>query len=76
MFVFIQLFIYSNSVSVLGEWHWNMCNIIYETSHQSRFLHVFKLVEEKHLKPFLKIQIPGSITKFTESEEETWYLVL
>ena len=45
-------------------------------SHQSRFLHVFKLVEEKHLKPFLKIQIPGSITKCTESEEETWYLVL
>ena len=21
----------------LGEWHWNMYNIIYETSHQSRF---------------------------------------
>ena len=21
----------------LGEWHWNMCNIIYETSCQSRF---------------------------------------
>ena len=21
----------------LGEWHWNTCNIIYETSHQSRF---------------------------------------
>ena len=21
----------------LGEWHWNMCNIIYETSRQSRF---------------------------------------
>ena len=51
-----------------------MYNIIYEMSHQSRFLHVFKLVEEKHLKPFLKIQIPGSITKCTESEEETWYL--
>ena len=21
----------------LGEWHWNMYNIIYETNHQSRF---------------------------------------
>ena len=21
----------------LGEWHWNMYNIVYETSHQSRF---------------------------------------
>ena len=21
----------------LGEWHWNMCNIIYEMNHQSRF---------------------------------------
>ena len=21
----------------MGEWHWNMYNIIYETSHQSRF---------------------------------------
>ena len=21
----------------LGEWHWNMCNVIYETNRQSRF---------------------------------------
>jgi len=24
-------------VGDLGEWHCNMCNIMYETSHQSRF---------------------------------------
>ena len=24
-------------LKLVGEWHWNMYNIIYETSHQSRF---------------------------------------